>query len=320
MKLAALLVGLVLVGGCEKAEKSSGPLAGDEAALLQYLPAGSTALFGGNYAKFQTYLATSPLQKLMEKMSSISPGMSEWMKCWAEEMPKLSMVGSLRLEMPAAQVHYVMKGIDLAALERCSMQAKFPSQMDADKKYLSYEMTTMGQTLKGGYLVVADGTIYTRQTMTVGGATPTVAPVTRADLEGDLAKLGGKTAAMDTLLVAAMADVDRSAPMWFVASGANTPVSDKVGLVKGSFDLANGVSVDLRAEMKDSALADKIEQGVAQAKQNTSAMGPAKALVEAMQLSRKGDWLRFTLSIDRETLSALIDQVLPMMGALGGSQ
>lgn len=320
MKLAALFVGLVMVTGCEKAGdgKASGALRGDETALLQYLPAGSIALFGGNYVKFQNYLASSPLQKVFDKMSTTSPGLAEWMKCWADELPNLTMIGSVRMQLGTVEMRYVMKGIDLAALEKCSAKAKFPTAMDADKKYMSYEMTTAAQTMKGGYLLVADGTIYTRQTMGLGAA-PTVAPTVRADLEGDLAALDGKTAALDTQLVAAMSDLDRSTSMWFVGSGANTPIADKVGLVKGTFDIANGVSIDVRVEMKDSALADKVDKGVADAKQKSGAIGgAAKDVIEAVKVDRKGDWIRFQLSIDNPKLAALIEQITPMLGALGG--
>jgi hypothetical protein len=151
------------------------------------------------------------------------------------------------------------------------------------------------------------------------GGVPTVAPVVRAELEADLASLDGKTAAMDKQLVAAMADLDRSTAMWFVGSGANTPIGDKLGLVKGTFDLANGIAVDVRVEMKDSALADKVETGVAEAKKKSSAIGgAAKDVIESVKVDRKGDWLRFTLAIDNPKLTAVIEQVTPMLGMLGG--
>lgn len=319
MKLGALLVGLVLVAGCEKAaDKPAGAAAGDETALLSYLPAGSVALFGGNYVKFQNYLASSPLQKVFDKMNTQSPGLSAWMKCWSDEMPRLVMVGSLRLTGGQIEMRYVMKGIDLPALERCSAKAKFPTAMDADQKYMSYEMVSVGQTVKGGYLVVADGTVYTRQQMMAVGSKPTVTPATRADLEADLAGLAGKTAVQDKQLVAAMEDLDRTTAMWFVGSGANTPLSDKVGLVKGTFDIANGIAIDVRAEVKDVALADQAEQGIASAKQRSSALGePMKTVIEGVKLERKGPWLRVTLAIDNPTLTALIDQVAPMLGMIG---
>ncbi len=319
MKLAVLCVGLVVAVGCEKSpgDKASGALGADETALLQYLPAGSVALFGGNYIKFQNYIANSPLQKLVEKMNTAAPGMAEWMKCWSDELPQLTMMGSLHLRGRQLEMRYVMKGIELAALERCSTKAKFPTAMDPDKKYMGYEMTTLGQTLKGGYLVAADGVVYTRQLMALGAA-PTVAPIVRADLEGDLKSLDGKTAAMDTQLVAAMADLDRSKAMWFAASGANTPLGDKVGLVKGSFDIANGIGIDVRAELKDTALADQIEQGIGRAKKESGSIGgAAKTIIEGIQLDRKGAWIRVTLSIDNPTLTALVEQITPMLGMMG---
>ena len=319
MKLAALFVGLVMVAGCEKASenKPSGAVVADETAMLQYLPAGSSALFGGNYMQMRSYLANSPINKLFDKVNAQSPGFSEWMKCWSEELPKLAMIGSVRMNLGKLEMRYVMKGVDIDALERCSAKAKFPTVKSDDKKYLSYEMTTMGQTLKGGYLVVGDNIIYSRQTMALGGV-PSVAPVAREDLASDLQSLGGKTAAMDTQLVQAMADLDRTSAMWFVGSGANTPIADKVGLVKGTFDIKDGLAIDVRVEMKDSALADKVEQGVAEAKKRSDSIGgAAKDVIEAVKVDRKGDWIRVQLSIDNAKLAALIDQVTPMMGMFG---
>jgi len=321
MKLATLLVGLVLVTGCEKSgsdAKASGSLSKDESSLLEHLPKGSVALFGGNYMKFQNYLANSPLAKAMALMEKSMPGMGEWMNCWVEEIPNLTMMGSVRLQAPTVMMQFVMKGVEISSLEKCTKKASFASTVDPDGKYLSYELPSINGPVKGGYLVLADGTIYSRQSMTMAGK-PLAVPVSRAELEADIAALAAGNAQSDTLLVGAMAKVDRSKAMWFVASGANTPISDKVGLLRGTFDIAGGLTIDLTAEVKDSKIADKIEKTVGDAKDQADRLGGSIGeMIKAMKLTRSGDTLRFVLSIDDKQLSDLVKQLGPMLGGLGG--
>jgi hypothetical protein len=317
MKLAALLVGLVLVTGCEKSgsdAKASGALSGAETGLLEHLPKGSVGLFGGNYMKFQSYLANSPLAKAMTLMEKSMPGMGEWMKCWVEEIPDLQMMGSIRLQAPTIMMQFVMKGLEISTLEKCTKKASFASTIDPDGKYLSYELPSINGPVKGGYLLLADGTIYSRQSMTMSGK-PLAVPVSRAELEADIAALAAGNAQSDTILVDAMAKVDRSKAMWFVASGANTPISDKVGLIRGTFDIADGLAIDFTAEVKDHAIADKIEKTVGDAKDQADRLGGSIGeMIKAMKLTRSGDTLRFVLSINNKQLSELVQQLGPMMG------
>ena len=317
MKLAALLVGLVLVTGCEKSgsdAKASGALSGDESSLLEHLPKGSVALFGGNYMKFQHYLASSPLAKAMELMEKSMPGMSDWLNCWVEEIPNVQMMGSVRIQAPTVMMQFAMKGLEVSTLQKCTKKASFASTLDPDGKYLSFEMPSINGPVKGGYLVLADGTIYTRQSMTMRGK-PLAVTVTRAELEADIAALTAGTAQSDTLLVDSMAKVDRSKAMWFVGSGANTPISDKLGLVRGTIDIAGGLTFDLTAEVKDHAIADKIEKTVGDAKEQADRLGGSIGeMIKAMKLTRTNDTLRFLLSINDKQLSEVVKQIGPLMG------
>lgn len=320
MKLTAALVGLLLVAACEKSGpgemKASGALSSKESALLAYLPAGSTALFGGNYMKFQNFLQNSPLANVMATLDKTSPGINEWMKCWIE-LPNIQMLGSVQIETGAATMRFVMTGVGFDALAACSQRAKFTSAIDPDKQYMGFQMPSAAGEIKTGYLLLPGGAIYSRQSIPL--RQPMVpAPVAREDLEADQKALASGTAEKDTALVTAMAKVDRSKAMWFVGSGAGTPISDKLGLVFGTFDIANGLAIDVSAELRQPALADKIEEGVGEAKKQVDKIGGAAGeVVKSLQVSRKGDTLRFALAISNDQLTAVMAQLAPMMGAMG---
>ncbi len=321
MKLAALLVGLMIVMGCEKSGssgKASGALSADQMSMVAHLPKGSVALFGGNYMRFQNYLANSPaLAKAMAMVDKRLPGTGAWMDCWANEMPKLEMVGSVKIDAAtrSAAMQFVMKGVELSTVEKCTAKASFHATVDPDGKFMSYEMPSELGTMKSGYLVLADGTLYSRQAFSFGGG-PKVAVVTRADLEADVAALQQGTAQSDTALIAEAAKLDRTKSMWFVGSGANTPASDKLGVVRGTIDIENGITVDLSAEVKDGAAADRIEKMVVDAKKQTDRLpGGIGELVKALQLSRSGDTLHFVLAMTNKQLTDVFDQLAPLMGA-----
>ncbi len=321
MKLTAVVVGMLLVSSCEKSGPAemheSGAPTKDETALLQYLPAGSTALFGGNYMKFQNFIQTSPLAKVMASLDKTSPGINEWMKCWID-FTDINMLGSVAIKPCVAEMRFVMTGVTFAQLETCAKRANFASVIDPDNKYMGFEMPIPNGTMKTGYLMLPNGAIYTRQAIPL--QQPMVpAAVVRPDLEADIAALASGTAEKDTALIAAMKKVDRKKAMWFVGSGAGTPVSSKLGQVSGTFDIANGLAMDVSAELKESALADKLENGVAEAKKQADKIGGATGdVIKALQVSRKGDTLRFAIAISNDQLKAVMAQLGPMMGGMGG--
>lgn len=321
MKLAALLVGLVVVTGCEKSGSGaaeSAALTAGETAMLGHLPKGSNALFGGNYMKFQNYLGSSPMfAKAMALVDKTVPGVAGWLDCWAKEMPKLEMLGSIKLDIETQKLtmQVVMNGADLSRVEKCAIQASFPMSVDPDHKFMSYELPSAMGTVKSGYLVLADGMIYTRQTISLGGQRYTGA-LERRDLEADIVGLQMGTAQNDTALVAEAAKIDRKKSMWFVASGANTPAYDKVGLARGTFDIENGMTADLSVEIKDGRAADKLENTVGDAKEHADRLpGAMGQMIKALKFSRSGDEFRFTLSLSDKQLSNLFDQLAPLLGA-----
>ncbi|HEY4055571.1 MAG TPA: hypothetical protein VGM39_03145 [Kofleriaceae bacterium] len=321
MKLSALLVGVALLGACEKGNGGGAGAAvgSDEKAFLQYLPAGETALVGGNYLKFQDWMNTSPLGKMMGKLSQISPGLTEWTTCFAQ-FKSVKMLSGVKLAGSNFDMRMVMSGITLDDIKGCADKAKFAPTVDADKKWIGLEMpnTVAGTTIKTGYFVLPNNMIYMHQAMALtGGATMT--PSDRKAAEADIAALSSGTAEKDTALVDAMKSVDRTKPMWFVGNAAGTPAADKVGAVKGWIDITGGISMDATVEIKDAAMTDKIIKGVPEMKQQAGALGGTLAdVVKSLDVSKEGNAVRFKFSITNDQLQKLMDQVGPMMGGMFG--
>jgi hypothetical protein len=318
MKLYGVLV-LVALVGCEKdATKAPPPsevkLSADETAMLATLPAGNVALFGGNYLRFQKYLSDSPLSRLMGALTqSTGNGMAEWMNCFVAE--NVRALGAVNLE--GAQVHMrsVMSGIQLTQLEACAKRAGFPTTMDADQKFLGIEFPNPQGPMKNGYLVVAGGLLYNRVSMQF----PVTSAMTidRAALEADIASIATKgSAANDKTLVSQIGTVDRAKAIWIVASAAGTPVADKFGTARATFDIANGIAMDATVQVRDKSLADQIANSVTSAKQEARSVGGAlQGVLEKLQFKRAGDQLRLQVMIDNAQMNALVDQLASMMPA-----
>ena len=324
-----VLAALVALVACDKGngtEPAKGSpaaaevkLSPDEAAMLASLPSGNVALFGGNLMRFQKYLADSPLSRVMGAMTqSTGQSMAEWMNCFVE--PKnIQMLGAVKLDNAAhVDMRIVMSGMQLSQLEACAKRAGFPTQMDADQKYLAVDFPNLQGPVKNGYLVVAGGMLYSRVSMQFPNAIAT----DRTMLEADITSLSAKgSAATDKALVSQIGSVDRSKAMWFVGSAAGTPIADKLGTVHGTFDIANGITVDVTAQVKDKAMANQIADGVASAKKQAASMGPAiQPVIEKLQFNRSGEQLRMQISIDNAQLNALVDQITPFMPKAAGAR
>ncbi|HEY4178661.1 MAG TPA: hypothetical protein VGM90_17565 [Kofleriaceae bacterium] len=321
MKLSALLIGVALLCACEK---SSGGSAGaavgsDEKAFLQYLPAGESALVGGNYLKFQDWMNTSPLGKLVSKMSQASPGLTEWTTCFAQ-FKSVKMLSGVKVAGGAFDMRLVMSGVTVDDIKGCADKAKYTAAVDADKKWVAITMPNPvgGAPLQSGYFVLPNNFLYMRQSLSLAGGA-TVMPMDRKALEADIAGLSSGTAEKDTGLLDAMKTVDRTKPIWVVGNATGTPLADKIGAVKGWIDITGGIALDASVEIKDKAMADKIIQGVPQMKQQAGALGGALGdVVKSLDVTKEGNAIRFKISISNDQLQKLMDQVGPMMGGMLG--
>jgi hypothetical protein len=221
------------------------------------------------------------------------------------------MLAALKLEGSQIEMTSVMTGVELSHLEACAKGAGFPTTLDADGKFLGIEFPNPQGPMKSGYLALPGGVLYTR--MSIEFPVVAIHPVDRAALEQDvaaIAKTGNAT--KDKALLAQFPMVDRSKSLWFVGNGVGTPVANKVGAAHGVFEIDNGIAVDVTLQVVDKALADQIADGVAKTKQQARSIGGAfKSVVDKLELTRKGDRMRFKIAVDNTQLSALVDQLAP---------
>jgi hypothetical protein len=319
-------------GGCEKSKSDASDKAGmgrasqvgtkADLAMLADLPSGNQLLFGGNFMRLQKFMQDSPLAKLSSAINSKTPGADAWQKCFTDG-PGISMIGAVAYTSGAIDIRYVMKGMDIDQVEKCAKTASFPETMDADHKFVSIELKNSAANIKTGYLVLADGALYARMTMALGGHLAMFPTVDRPMLEADVAqtKNKGGTAADDSVLTAALPDVDQTKPIWFVASGAGTPIASDVGIVTGTFDVTDGLSLDITAHVLDASLASQITDGVAKAKAQAGMLGEeAAAIAKDTKFDRKDDALHLQIAVTNAQLDALTKKLAPLMGGARAPQ
>ncbi len=315
--LLSLLAIVTAATACEKADpfaaKGSGALTSDETALLGDLPGGNTALFGGNYMKFQKHLADSPLGAVLASLNQQSPGLAEWTDCFIA-LPNVTMAGGLVVAERSAAIRFVMHGVDMPAIQTCASKAKFAATLDDDGKFVALEMPSAIGVIKSGYLKLPDGALLTAQSLPLGGRE--IVPVDRAMLEAESAKLAtGSALLADKALTAAMPSLNRAKAIWFVGTGAGTPVAAKLGMVKGTMDISAGLAFDVIAQVLDKHVIDQLVTGVPEMKKQASAMGPELGnVMKALTFDHAGDQVHFALAIDNATLKALMKKASPMMG------
>lgn len=327
MKLlgSALVAAALIVGGCEKdgglSSKESGALRKEERSLLVDLPAGNVALFGGNYLKLQDFLQNSAFSKLMGALEAMQPGMKEWTRCFtATGARSLSMMGALSYDDAGLTMRYVMKGFGLDDVTACADKAGFAVRVDPDKKFIAVDMQSALGPMTVGYLVLADGALLTMQSMPLPPAVAAPASTRREELEAVVAAAATRNATADAGLVAELARVDRSHAVWLVGDAAGTPVADKVGLVRGWFDVKDGFAFDFSVQVKDQTIADQITKGVPEARRQAGQLGgELGAVLKALRFERKDDRLRFALAVSNRQIEALLGQLAPFMGAAGGA-
>jgi hypothetical protein len=294
------------LAACEKADaKASGPLGADDLALLKDLPGGNVAIMGGNYMKMQNFMQSSLgqlTQRAMDKAGG-GVGFNEWMKCFADQK-QLKIAGGVALTA-GVEMRLAFKGMTLQQIEACAKRASFGHTMDADGKYVSIEVPVMGVTATQGYLQLADGTIYNRQRIALGGL-PSVDAASRAELEADVVALTKASAADDKKLVELAAKADRTQTIWFAGSAKGTPAAAKVGDVYGSLDIDGGIKANVVVGFTDSSLPSQIEDGLEQARKMSDRLPPeVKSMLDDVKLKRDGNQVRFSAKLTDNEIQSL---------------
>lgn len=319
------IAALCALGGCEKdsglPSKTSGKLRAQESAMLELLPGGNVAIFGGNYMKLQSFFQTSPVAKMMGAVEEVVPGTNAWNSCFLEgDASKLQILGVVAYADDLATMTFVMRGFSVPQVEACAKKASFPSTVDADGKFVAVEVPTLAGTSTTGYLVLADGTLLSSQAMPFppgdgGGMTRSG----RADLEAVAASAARRNAAADATLLDEATRIDRDRAVWFVADLRGTPAGEKVGLMRGWIDVGGGIDVDLSVQITDRATADEVAEGLPKLKGQADMLGKDVAeVVRAIRYERKGDRFRFGLKVSNRQLEKLASSMGGMLGGRGG--
>jgi len=303
---------VIALAACGKGggAKGSGAVSGDELALFRDLPRNNVALFGGNYMKMQNFM-TSTIGKTLA--ASMKDEKSEaWMSCFIS-FKDMKVAGGVSAAGKDITLRIAFTGLKLQDIADCAKKGDFKTTMDPDNKFLSVDVAAAGMTVNQGYLQLPDGKIYSKTAMAFG-LVPSFTSAPRPDLEADVAASSKASAADDTKLTGLLAKVDRSKTFWFAGNASGTPLADKVGEMYGSVDLDGGMAIDVTVQLADGKMADKIEEGIKEAKKMSDKMpGDLKSVLDNLDFNRDGDHVRFADKISESQLTNLMS-----LGAMGG--
>ena len=311
VSIVLLVPALVLaLAACEKdgaTAKGSGELGADDKALFTLLPSGATAVFGGNYLRLQDFMSSTLGKTTTTMMEKVAPGMAEWTKCFVDGNKKLRIAGSANVTLnKGLDLRMVWSGMTLDDVAACAARAKFTATFDDDKKFLSIGLPQPSGTQ--GYLLTPTGPLYVRQSMVISAA-PVITPSTRKEAEDDLKAAATANVISDPKMMALISKVDRTKTMWFAGSGAGTSAASKVGEVFGTFELGDGIAVDVTAQVLDEALLGKFENGVAELKKMSGQLpGNMKEVVSQLKFSRQGDRAHMSIKVNDKQLADLVKQ------------
>lgn len=311
----SVLVAASLLGGCEKAgPKASGKLTDDEATLMAKLPNNFGLAFGGNLPRLQGHLAKSPLMKFARATESFD-GNNAWQDCLGKKDFK-NMLGVVDVRS-GFELRMMMTGLDIDDLESCAKESKLPSKVDSDRKFITIEIGTEAGKTKMPYLVLDDGAIYGRFKLGLGSLLdPQFEEPSRAKMETDIAAAKTDNATMNAALIATMEKADRQKGVWFAGSAKDTLIGDQVHEMFGTMDLEGGLEIDATVEMASSSVTKKVMDSVEQARDAGGMLGSEiKRVIDALEVKRDGDRVRFTLKVSNKQLEAVFDKLAPMMGA-----
>jgi hypothetical protein len=281
---------------------------------MSRLPNKFGVAFGGNLPRLQKHLAKSPLMKFSRAAESFS-GSTEWQDCLGDKNFK-HMLGVVDVRS-GFELRFVMTGLDIEDLEGCAKQAKLGHKVDSDRKFITIDIEAAGMKTKLPYLVLADRAIYARYAFGIGPrATPNFEEPSRAKMEADIEDAKQDNATHNTKLLASMEKADRNKGMWFAGSAEGTLIGDQVHELYGALDLEGGLEIDATVEMANSATAKQVTDAVGQLRDAGGLLGPeVKKVINALEVKRDGDRMRFTLKVSDSELDAVFEKLAPMMGA-----
>lgn len=312
ISIIAIVAWTVVWAACERSgsPKGSGALPPEDKALFDLLPANSTGVFGGNYMKLQQFMSTTFGKTSAAILDKLGPGMLEWSKCFTEQ--PIRVAGSGNVVGKGFELRMVFTGRTIEEIGTCAARAHLGAKVDPDGQFIAVELPP--PTGSQGYLRTATGAVYNRQMMEISAA-PTVIPTTRADLENDLKTAAARPVTSDDKLLALIGKADRSKTLWFVASGTNTPIADKMGEVIATADLTKGLALDLTVQLLDPALIEKLDDGIVEMKKMSGSLPASlRSAVESIRFDHRGDRAHMAIQLDDKQLADVMQQASLLSG------
>lgn len=323
-----LALALVLPAACEKegenSGKASGALDDSERALLVHLPAGATAVFGGNYKTFLDNWETSPLKRLTDANPMLSgpTGMRDYMDCWMQDATRdVVVAGSLEVKS-GFTLNMVFGGLSADMLERCSKKGGFSINADPDGKFIRVDGIPdgVGGKTSAGYYFVDPNTAFFTMDMKVSALAPAASTPGRAEIEARLARARQAPAIDDPVIKKMIEQADRSKAFWISGNAANTPLAGKVGAGHAWLDASkDAVTIGFSVELDSAGTASDVVSKFNDAKKEIGQAPPqlaeaAEEIFKAVKLSARGKVLSGQIRIT----NAAVDKVMPLMKAFGG--
>jgi hypothetical protein len=308
------LAGVMAIAACDKGggAKGSGDMSSSELSLFKQLPGNNVALFGGNYMKMQHFMSSTMGKAIAANLKDEKA--EKWMDCFTKAKD-MHVAGGVALEGSKLTMRVAFTGLKIADIADCAKKAEFNTVVDPDGKFVSIDITTAGMTVNQGYLAMPSDALYSRTTIAFG-MPPSFGSGTRPELESDLAAAAKSNAGGDDKLLKLLAKVDRNQTFWFAGTADGTPAASKLGELYGSIDLDSGLGADVTAQLKDSDMAEKISDGLKEAKKHADELpGELKGAIQGIDVSRDGDHLRFKMKLSESQLSSLMS--MSGMGGMG---
>jgi hypothetical protein len=279
--------------------------------LFADLPSGSFALLAGNIYELQHWLDSAFGSAVLDLTDAVGmKSFRTWMTCFGAARG-VRTASALAIADGRMTVRSVMLGITTADIVRCAHDAGFTVAVDPDGKYVRISFEMRGKMVSVSNLELRDHAIYGETPIVIG--TPLPAP-TRAELEADQAAAATSNMAGDEELIAIARAVDQQ-PMWFAASGKQSPWPAQFGAAHGTMDLRDGLHVVLDVEVIDHALREQMVAGITHAKQSAVVPQDMRDLLAGLQVAADGNAVHFAIDWTAAQVKLLSDYLAKMIGA-----
>lgn len=298
-------------GTKDQGPAASGPLTAAERDLIAHVPAGASAVFGGDLLAAQRWLAGSAFARLAPGLGS--PAAAAWNGCLAET--PVASAGAATAQDGDVVVRVFFSGLTIDRIEQCARTARARCDVDPDRRFARVGIDTGGQALIAPFLAV-DGGVYAQLSVPLRallGGRLAAQPATRADLEADVATLAQASAATEARFTPVLERLDRGKTLWFAGDATGTDLGGDAGALHGTVDVRRGLALDVTATLRPDGTAARLHRRFTEAR-NQLDMVPVgfaavKELVRSIKLSRDGESLHVVTDFRAQALDEVMEQV-----------